>query len=84
MPKNWSNHFFYLSLKHATADLGFKNLSDSVKHEAILNCDNKELCSFMYLLGLSSVLESQIHSFYADIVDLMCKQLLNQVIVPHI
>ena len=38
----------------------------------------------MYLLGHSSVLKSQIHSFYPDIWDLMCKQLLNQVIVPRI
>ena len=82
MPKNPSNHFFYLSLKHATIDLGFKNFSDAVKHEAILNCVNNEWCSFMCLLGLSSVLKSQIHSFYPDIGDLMYKQLFNQVIVP--
>ena len=36
--KKPSNHIFYLSLKHATIDLGFKNFSDAVKHEAILNC----------------------------------------------
>ena len=42
MPKNPSNHFFYLSLKHATIDLGFKNFSDAVKHEVILNCVNNE------------------------------------------
>ena len=76
--------FFHLSLKHATIDLGFKNFSDAVKHEAILNCVNNEWCSFMCLLGLSSVLKSQIHSFYPDIGDLMCKQLFNQVIVPRI
>ena len=38
----------------------------------------------MCLLGLSSVLKSQIHSFYPDIGDLMRKQLFNQVIVPRI
>ena len=76
--------FFYLSLKHATIDLGFKNYSDAVKHEAILNCINNEWCSFMCLLGPSSVLKSQVHSFYPDIGDLMCKQLFNQVIVPRI
>ena len=37
----------------------------------------------MCLLGLSSVLKSQIHSFYPGIGDLMCKQLFNQVIVPR-
>ena len=30
--------FFYLSLKHATIDLEFKNFTDAAKHEAILNC----------------------------------------------
>ena len=82
--KKPNKSFFYLSLKHATIDLGFKNFSDAVKHEAILNCVNNEWCSFMCLLGLSSVLKSQIHSFYPDIGDLMCKQLFNQVIVPRI
>ena len=79
MPKNPSNHFFNLSLKHATIDLGFKNFIDAAKHEAILNCVNNERC----LLDLSSLLKSQIHSFYPDIGNLMCKQLFNQVIVPH-
>ena len=76
--------FFYLSLKHATIDLGFKHFSDAVKHEVVLNCANNEWCSFMCLLGLSSVLKSQIHSLYPDIGDSMCKQLFNQVIVPRI
>ena len=76
--------FFYLSLKHATIDLGFKNFSDTVKHEAILNCVNNEWCSFVCLLGLSTVLKSQIHFFYSDIRDLMWKQLFNKVIVLHI
>ena len=57
--------FFYFSLKHATIDLRFKSFSDAVKHEAILNCVIK--CSFMCLLGLSSVLKSQVHSFYPAI-----------------
>ena len=63
--------FFYLSLKHAAIDLGFKNFIDAVNHESILNCANNEWCSFMCLLDLSSVLKSQIHSFYPDIGDLM-------------
>ena len=84
MPKNPLCHFFYLSLKHASIDLEFKNFSDAVKHEAILNYVNNKWCSFMCLVGLSSVLVSQIHSFYPDIGDLMCKQLFNQVIVPCI
>ena len=43
MPKKLTSYFFYnLSLKHATIDLGFKNVSNSVKHEAILNCANNE------------------------------------------
>ena len=91
MPKKLTSYFFYnLSLKHATIDLGmlllnwFKNFSDAIKHEAILNCANNEWWSFMCILGLSSVLKSQIHSFYPDIGDLMCKQLFNQVIVPRI
>ena len=58
----------------------FKNFSDAVKHEAILNCVINEWRSFLSLLGLSSVLKSQTHSFYPDIGDLMCKQLFNQVI----
>ena len=37
----------------------------------------------MCLLDLSSVLKSQVHSFYPDIGDLMCKQLCNQVVVPR-
>ena len=57
IPKYPTIHFFYLSLKHGTIDLGFKNFSDAVKHEAILNCVNNEWCSFMCLLGLSSVLK---------------------------
>ena len=54
--------FFYLSLKPATIDLVFKNFSDAVKHEVILNCISNKWCSFMCLLGHSSVLKSQIHS----------------------
>ena len=54
--------FFYLSLKPATVDLVFKNFSDTVKHEVILNCISNKWCSFMCLLGHSSVLKSQIHS----------------------
>ena len=69
--------FFYLNLKHAATDLGFKNFSNAVKHDAILNCVNNEWCSFVCLLGLSLVLKSQIHSFHPDIGDLMCKQLFN-------
>ena len=42
--------FFYLSLKHATIDLGFEDFSDAVKHAAILNCVSNEWCSFMCLL----------------------------------
>ena len=61
--------------------MGSKNFSDAVKHEATLNCANNEWCSFICLLGLSSVLKSQTHSFYPDIGDLMCKQLFNQVFV---
>ena len=38
----------------------------------------------MCLLGLSSVLKSQIDSFYPNMEDLMCKQLFYQVIVPRI
>ena len=40
---------FHLSLKHTTIDLGFKNFSDAVKHETILNYFNNEWCSFMCL-----------------------------------
>ena len=80
--KNPIKSFFDLSLKHTTIDLGFKSFCDAVKHEAILSCINNEWCIFMCLLGLSSVLKNQIHSFYPDIGDLMCKQLFKQVIVP--
>ena len=82
--KKPNKSFFYLNFKHATIDLGFTNFSDAVKHKAILNCVNNEWRSFICLLGLSSVLKSQIHSFYPDIWNLMCKQLFNQVIVPRI
>ena len=54
--------FFYLSLRPATVDLVFKNFSDVVKHEVILNCISNKWCSFMCLLDHSSVLKSQIHS----------------------
>ena len=50
--------FFCLSLKHATIDFGFKNVSDAAKHEAILNCFNNEWCNFMGFLDLYSVLKS--------------------------
>ena len=61
--KNPIKLFFYLSLKPATVDLVFKNFSDAVnKHEVILNCISNKWCSFMCLLGHSSVLKSQIHS----------------------
>ena len=54
--------FFYLSLKPASVDLVFKNFSDAVKHEVILNCISNKWCSFMCYLGHSSVIKSQIHS----------------------
>ena len=38
----------------------------------------------MCLLGLSSVLKSQVHFFYPSIGGSICKQLFNQVIVPRI
>ena len=82
--KNPTKSFYYLSLKHAIIDLGFKNFTDAVKHEAILNCVSNKWGSFMCLLGLSPVFKSQIHSFYPDIGGLMCKQLFNQVIVSRV
>ena len=74
----------YLSLKHSTIDSGFKNFIDPVKHETISNCVSSEGCSFMFLLGLSSVLKSQINYFYPDIGGLMCEQFFNQFIVQRI
>ena len=82
--KKSNKSFFYLSWKHTTIDLRFKNFSEAVKHEAILNCVSNERCSFTCLLGYFSVLKIQTHSFYADIGGLMCKQLFNQVTVPRI
>ena len=76
IPKNQWNDLFYL--KHNTLDLGFKNFSDAVKHEAILNCITSEWCSLMCFLSLPPVLKSQLHSFYRDTRNLMCKQLSNQ------
>ena len=61
----------YLSLRHGTTEMWFKNFSDAVKHEAILNCIDNEWCSFMCLLGLSSALKSQMYSIYQNDGDLM-------------
>ena len=49
----------------------FKNFSDAIKHEAILNCIDNEWCSFMCLLGLSSALKSQMYSIYQNAGDFM-------------
>ena len=85
--KNPNKSFFHLNIKHATIDLVFgilfKNFSDAVKHEATSNLSIMNGVIFR-LLGLSSVLKSQIHSFCPDTGDLMCKQLFNQVIIPRI
>ena len=84
MQKKRTSYFFYLNLKYAAIDLEFKTFSDAVKHETISSCFSNEWCSFTCFLGLSSVFKSQIHSFYPDIGDLMCKQLFNQVNFPYI
>ena len=84
MSKRPIKSFFYLSLKHATVDLGFKNFSDAAKHKSILNCVNNEWCRFMCLSGLSSVLKSQIHSFLSRYWGFNIQAIIQASIVPHI
>ena len=64
--------------------MGLKNFSDVVKHEAILNCINNELCGFMCILDLLLIFEIQINSFEPDIGYFIRKQSFNQVIVSRI
>ena len=84
VPKRSPESIFYLSLKNDTLDSNLKNKEDTVKREAILNCQNFAWSSFMCMLGLSSVIKGKIISHYPDIGDAMCRFLLNQVIFPHI
>ena len=55
-PKRSPESIFYLSLKNDTLDSNLKNKEDTVKREAILNCQNFAWSSFMCMLGLSSVI----------------------------
>ena len=83
-PKRSPESIFYLSLKNDTLDSNLKNKEDTVKREAILNCQNFAWSSFMCMLGLSSVIKGKIISHYPDIGDAMCRLLFYQVIFPRI
>lgn len=78
------NHFFRLSLKNATLDHCANDNLGAVKNEAILNCKNFEWCSFMCLLGLSSVLKGQIFSFFPKFGDTDHRNLFNSHIKPRV
>ena len=83
-PKRSPESIFYLSLKNDTLDSNLKNKEDTVKREAILNCQNFAWSSFMCMLGLSSVIKGKIISHYLDIGDKTCRLLFNQVIFRRI
>ena len=83
-PKRSPESFFYLSMKNDTLDSNLKNKEDTVKREAILNCQNFAWSSFMCMLGLSSAIKGKIISHYPDGGDAMYRGLINQAIFPRI
>ena len=83
-PKRSSESFFYLSLKNDTLDSILKNKEDTVKREAISNCQNFAWSSFMCMLGLSLAIKGKIISRYPDSGDAVYRLHFNQAIFPRI
>ena len=59
-------------------------ISDLIKKEAYVNCQNKNFSSFICLIALSSVIKKQIHSIYPDFGLEKCKKLFNVIINPRV
>ena len=57
--------------------------SELVKKEAIVNCHDKKWSSFLCILGLSSVINRNIVTYYPDCGDRRCKLLFNRQIEPR-
>ena len=74
--------FFTMAIKNCTIDSDLKN-EEAVKFEAIANAKDKEWCSFLCLLALSSVIRRKIFSLFPDCDDSMQKHLRNQLIFPR-
>ena len=59
------NNLLLQSVSKESLDSGMTK-QDLVKQEAILNCADKKWSSFLCILGLSSVLGRNIHTYYPD------------------
>ena len=54
-----------MSVSQQSIDTGLSKV-DLVKQEAILNCNDRKWSSFLCILGLSSVLQRNIFTYYPD------------------
>ena len=71
------------SVSEESLDSG-KTKQDLVKQEAILNCNDKKWSSFLCILGLSSVLGRNIHTYYPDCGEERYKVFLNGIVKPRL
>ena len=71
------------SISEESLDSG-KTKQDLVKQEAILNCNDKKWSSFLCILGLSSVLGRNIHTYYPNCGEERYKVFLNGIVKPRL
>ena len=71
------------SVSEESLDSG-KTKQDLVKQEAILNCNDKKWSTFLCILGLSSVLGRNIHTYYPDCGEERYKVFLNGLVKPRL
>lgn len=76
------NNLLPLSVSEKCFDSGFSK-DELVKKEAMLNCNDKEWSSFLCILGLSSVINRNIITYYPDCGAHRSKLLFNRHIKPR-
>ena len=76
------NSIFNMCLSISTVDKDLSSV-DAVKAEAISNCCDKQWSSFLCILGLATVINRKIVSFYPELGQVKYKLLFNQQIDPR-
>ena len=76
------NNLLAMSVSFESVDSGLLG-SDLVRKEAILNCYDKQWCSFLTILGLSSVIQRNIFVCYPDSGEHRYKLLFNRLVKPR-
>ena len=64
LDKRMLEHYLSLPVSDHLEKTG--NISESIKREALLNCENKRWSPFVCMMAMANVLDLPIHSFYPE------------------